>query len=105
MAAAQETAISPDTEATGHLHTITVPQEATAHLAIQAVALQVLHAPTQAQAAQAQAQDHQVAVAAVHAAVAASVTEAEEDKFEIKRLRNSFYPQSTSSDTIVHCKL
>ena len=74
MAAPQEAAISQDTEATGHLHTITVPQEATAHLAIQAVALQVLHAPTQAQAAQAQAQaqDHQVAVAAVaHAAVAA----------------------------------
>ena len=81
MAAPQEAAISPDTEATGHLHTITVPQEETAHSAIQAVALQVLHAPTQAQAAQAptqaqaaqaQAQDHQVAVAAVaHAAVAA----------------------------------
>ena len=108
MAAAQETAISPDTEATGHTqHRITVTlQEATAHIAIQAVALQVLHAPTQAvQAAQVQAQDHQVAVAAVHAAVAASVTEAEEDKFEIKRLRNSFYPQSSSSGTIVHCKL
>ena len=72
MAAAQETAISPDTEATGHTqHRITVTlQEATAHIAIQAVVLQVLHAPTQAQAAQVQAQDHQVAVAA-HAAVAA----------------------------------
>ena len=89
MAAAQETAISPDTEATGHTqHRITVTlQEATAHIAIQAVALQVLHAPTQAVQA-AQAQDHQVAVAAVHAAVAASVTEAEEDKLEIKRLRD-----------------
>ena len=72
MAAAQETAISPDIEATGHTqHRITVTlQEATAHIAIQAVVLQVLHAPTQAQVAQVQAQDHQVAVEA-HAAVAA----------------------------------
>ena len=104
MAAAQETAISRDTEATDHIHLTAALQEATAHIAIQAAILQVLHAPTQAVQA-AQAQDHQVAVAAVHAAVAASVTEAEEDKFEIKRSRNSFYPQSSSSGTIVHCKL
>ena len=80
MAAPQEAAISQDTEATGHLHTITVPQEETAHSAtIQAaVPIVVLHiqiqaaqAPTQIQAAQ--AQDHQVAVAAAvaHAAVVA----------------------------------
>ena len=108
MAAAQETAISPDTEATGHIQHLTATlQEATAHLAIiQAAVLQVLHAPTQAAQAvlAAQVQDHQVEVAAVHAAVAVSATEAEEDKFEIKRLRKSFYPQS-SSCTIVHCKL
>ena len=105
MAAAQETAISRDTEATGHIHPTATLQEATAHTAIQAAVLQALHAPPTQAVQAAQAQDHQVAVAAVHAAVAASVTEAEEDKFEIKRLRNSFYPQSSSSGTIVHCKL
>ena len=92
MAAPQEVAISPDTEATGHLLTITVPQEETVHSAtIQAAVPIVLHiqiqeaqVPTQIQAAQeaqaptqtqvAQVQAHQVAVAAVvvaHAAVAA----------------------------------
>ena len=94
MAVAQETAISPDTEATDH-HPTAALQEATAHTAtIQAVVLQaVLHAPTLTQAAQvlALAQDHQAAAVAseVHAAVAAeaSVTE-EEDNFKIKRLRN-----------------
>ena len=79
MAVAQETAISPVTEATDH-HPTAALQEATAHTAIQAVALQVLLAPTLTQAVQAaQAQDHQAAEAAseVHAAVAAEVSATE----------------------------
>ena len=84
MAARQETAISADTEATGHL--TATPQEATTHTAIQAVILQALHAHTQAAQAQAlvlvlaQGLQALVAAEAVHAAVAASVAEAEEDK-------------------------
>jgi len=88
MAARQETAISADTEATGH-HLTAVPQEATTHTAIQAAILQALHAHTQAAQAlvQVQAQGHQALVAAeaVHAAVAASVAEAEEDKSMVGR--------------------